>query len=482
MGYACPDSAACDANYYGIYNQLYSAAWAFQYYRTHPNNYRHKPLQSSDVLYHPNTSCGTKRVYIQNFATAGLYTYTPYTPNNAAINAGQGLGDSCSSYGNRNFFNYYSMWFGDPKTGSRFIWAPEKIMMFKNNLQKVDPNTGAKSGTSYAAGLVRKFVDEAWTPSGKCYRTESDRNAKKSTCILESDLQSSGGLSSGAYLLRPLNSKNRVLDIDWAGKNRGANLAIFDRNNTEAQKFNIYNDGSGLYRITNVNSGLSLDVQNAGTANGANVQQWDKNDTCAQKWAPFFDKNGHVTLYSLCSARVLDIAGGVDKNSTNVQLWDANGSNAQKFELIRVNHNLMNGIFSLQSAANQKKVLDIEGASTSEGAKAHLWDNVNLPQQRFKFVYNADDGTYTLVNAKSGLVLDVRGGSTENGAVIQQWSSNGTNAQRWKILKENGKYIFLSASTALALDIQGGVIENGRTIQQWSNNGTIAQRWYLQKK
>ena len=51
-------------------------------------------------------------VYIQNQATANLYYYTPYQPNAAAIRAGYGEGDGCSSYGNRNFFQYFTDWFG----------------------------------------------------------------------------------------------------------------------------------------------------------------------------------------------------------------------------------------------------------------------------------------------------------------------------------------------------------------------------------
>src|SRR5690606_24086380 len=44
-------------------------------------------------------------------ATANLYIYTPYRPNVAALAAGYGSGDSCSTYGNRNFYNFYVDWF-----------------------------------------------------------------------------------------------------------------------------------------------------------------------------------------------------------------------------------------------------------------------------------------------------------------------------------------------------------------------------------
>jgi hypothetical protein len=51
-------------------------------------------------------------VYIQNQATANLYYYTPYQPNAASLRAGYGEGDGCSTYGNRNFYQYFNDWFG----------------------------------------------------------------------------------------------------------------------------------------------------------------------------------------------------------------------------------------------------------------------------------------------------------------------------------------------------------------------------------
>jgi hypothetical protein len=55
--------------------------------------------------------CGSKRVTITNHATRALYIYTPYTPNAAALANLGGTGDSCSSYGNSNFWEWYQYWF-----------------------------------------------------------------------------------------------------------------------------------------------------------------------------------------------------------------------------------------------------------------------------------------------------------------------------------------------------------------------------------
>ncbi len=117
-GYACPDTAngGCDPTYAGLQNQLYRSAWQYQRYAAVPGNYQYKAGRNNIIGWHPNGGCGSSTVYIANQATAGLYIYTPYRPNQAALNAGYGTGDGCSSYGNRNFWNYFTDWFGSTQS------------------------------------------------------------------------------------------------------------------------------------------------------------------------------------------------------------------------------------------------------------------------------------------------------------------------------------------------------------------------------
>ncbi len=111
-GYGCPDTAPCDAEYYGFFNQVYAAARIYKYYAANPTFFNYRAGRDNYVLYNPNTACGGSNVFIQNQATAGLYIYTPYQPNTAALNNLYGSGDSCSAYGNRNFWRMYNDWFG----------------------------------------------------------------------------------------------------------------------------------------------------------------------------------------------------------------------------------------------------------------------------------------------------------------------------------------------------------------------------------
>ena len=126
-GYGCPDTAPCDAEYYGFRNQVMKASYQFRRYATYPSEYLHKPYQNNSVRFNPNAGCGSTSVYIENLATAGLYNYTPHQPNASALDNLYGSGDSCGAYGNRNFWRLFNDWFGSTH-GSGYSWSIESFL------------------------------------------------------------------------------------------------------------------------------------------------------------------------------------------------------------------------------------------------------------------------------------------------------------------------------------------------------------------
>ncbi|WP_085486535.1 hypothetical protein [Agreia pratensis] len=135
-GYACPDTAACDVEYSGFYNQLYWAAWQLKRYSNPPGTtefFTSRPIgQPSPIAYNPDASCGSADVTLKNIATAALYYYTPYQPNAAAI-----AGDAdapCGAFGNLNFWKFYSEWFGDPTRGSITQGALDDVSVVRGRI------------------------------------------------------------------------------------------------------------------------------------------------------------------------------------------------------------------------------------------------------------------------------------------------------------------------------------------------------------
>ena len=116
LGFRCPDFAGCDEQFAGFAAQVYHGASRLQEYGDPDRRYRYQAGGTYDIPYSPYPFCGYGEVRIFNRATAALYNYTPFTPTQATLDAGAAAvtDDVCATYGNRNFFRTFSLWFGSP--------------------------------------------------------------------------------------------------------------------------------------------------------------------------------------------------------------------------------------------------------------------------------------------------------------------------------------------------------------------------------
>jgi hypothetical protein len=186
MGYACPDTAPCDEQYYGFYNQVSSAAWQLKRYVNYPDNYNFKAGVTRYIQYNPSASCGGSNVYIENPATAALYNYTPYQPNSGALANLNGSAD-CGAYGNRNFWKYFNDWFGT--TRIHFInFSSPRWMQLNKDTYKISATNLQQVDSQLLSGRQLKFVEKVYLNGYWCYRTESDANNFIPKCIPASDI------------------------------------------------------------------------------------------------------------------------------------------------------------------------------------------------------------------------------------------------------------------------------------------------------
>lgn len=178
-GQGCPDTAPCDASTQGFFYQVYYGARQFEVYRLNPTWWGYQAGRWNNILYNPSASCGTQRVFIENQATAGLYIYTPYVPNQAALRNLYGEGDGCSAYGNRNFWRTFTDWFGSTKAGGRPFGSADAIEAYPGGIRvrgwAIDPDTSdpiqvrvslAGAITTLTADADRPDVGAAYPGSG----------------------------------------------------------------------------------------------------------------------------------------------------------------------------------------------------------------------------------------------------------------------------------------------------------------------------
>lgn len=302
-------------------------------------------------------------------------------------------------------------------------------------------------------------------------------------------------LADGTYTISTLLNSNYVLDVKDGHTNNGANIQLYENNDTAAQQFNVSHDSQGYVTFTNVKSRKVLDLSDAVVRNGGNIQQYKSNGTRAQKWIVKRDGDGYIIISALNSNYVLDLHNAVVNNYRNIQLYSYNGTNAQKWNITkyvskeqRINNlaaqnknTLADGVYEICSVKNSNYALDVNSASTSNGANVQLYLRNGTQAQAFKVSHDSQ-GFVTFTNINSGKVIDLDGAITKNGRNIHQYASNGTRAQKWIVQQSGSGYSIVSAiDTSFSLDIRNGFVYSGSNIQLYKSNNTAAQQWTFNK-
>lgn len=282
---------------------------------------------------------------------------------------------------------------------------------------------------------------------------------------------------SGTYFIASGGNSNRVLDDSGANLSAGANVWLYDKNDSSAQRWEISQDQIGLVTIRNELSGKVLDVNCGNAANGVNIQLWDSNGSSAQKWIPLLNGDGTVTFKSAIDDNfALDLVGASTARGTNVQLYRANNTPAQSFVLAKAPAVLTEGRYTISSGLSGGMLLDVLAGSRSDGANVQLYQRNGTSAQSWD-VKPDQGGGFCIANVGSGKALDVCGAGSAPGTNVWQYGANGSAAQRWIPLKnEDGSVVLRSAlAPNLVLDVFAGSAVNGSNVQLYTQNGTAAQ-------
>ena len=427
-GYGCPDNDVCDSQYYGFKNQLENAASLFRSILDHGSRY--KPVGNNYIQFHPDASCGGSTVYIENNATAALYQYTPYQPNQPALDAGYGTGNYCSAYGNRNFYLYFADWFGDPSAAHYVMPAP---------------------APRHEASTV----------------------------------------ADGTYYIASLLDESKVLDVEDGSTSSQANIQLYEKwgTNNTAQKWSLKYDTYGhFYTITNVGSGKLLDIKGGTISNTTNIWQYNNNGTCSQRWHIIKSIDG-LNITNACNENyVLDVTGGIASDHSNIQLYQSNNTKAQQWhfipsEIVSVEgaQLISDGEYYLATSLDELKVLDVQDCNSANHANVQIYERaggINNKSQLWNITYDTSSGYYTITSANSQRALDISNASMNNHANIQTYTPNNTCAQHWYIKPINGKMSLISAcNSSYVLDLEGGKTSNHTNIQLYQNWSNSAQLW-----
>ncbi|MFD4789887.1 ricin-type beta-trefoil lectin domain protein [Streptomyces sp. NPDC058459] len=247
--------------------------------------------------------------------------------------------------------------------------------------------------------------------------------------------------------------------------------------------------------VTSALAGKCLDVLAGGSANGTAVQSWSCNNTLAQSWTAYDD--GSLRALGKC----LDIYGGGTAAGTPVVIWECNGGTNQRWKV-------QNG--TLVNPASGR-CLAVPDSATADGTRLELRDCADDAGRHWTVpasigllrpglgglcadvqngsgangnavqTWGCNGGTnqlwlYTGGTVQSnGRCLDVLGGATANGTLTAVWSCNGGANQQWRYV--DGALV--NPASGRCLDVPGASTANGSRLQIWDCNGGANQRWTL---
>ncbi|RKD95708.1 glycoside hydrolase family 97 catalytic domain-containing protein [Halopiger aswanensis] len=188
---------------------------------------------------------------------------------------------------------------------------------------------------------------------------------------------------------------------------------------------------------------------------------------------------------------------GVDNNPTSVVISDYDVSAGDSVTLsmgasggtaMRIvpsdgsdSNDIVSGEAYVLRSVNSGKALDVENASTSDGANVHQYGYVGSENQQW-VVTDLGNGYYKLEAVHSGKALDVEGASTSDGANVHQYEYGGGENQQWAI-EENadGSYRLLARHSGKALDVEGASTSDGANVHQYGYVGADNQKWTLEQ-
>lgn len=319
--------------------------------------------------------------------------------------------------------------------------------------------------------------------------------SSEGTSLTPQDLSTDAApLSPGTYLIHPVSSADKVIDIKGASSNDGAEALLYRSHLRTNQRFAFTVDDKGVYTIESVLSGKVLDIEGARRTGGTKVIQYHKNGGNNQKWTLQKNANGSYAIISALDARfVLDISGGRDADETNLIIWQRYASPVanQSFFLIPVQSTspqagdavIQDGAYLIEDSLSPVRILDVTNNSTAQSAPIILWDENKGQNQKFVFSRDAS-GLYAICPLHSGKALAVLPPSRE--LVQMPYLANPSQdisyrSQRWVLSSVAGAVRITNAATGLVLDVVEANPKAGSTLITYPDHNAKNQRFTLRQ-
>ena len=315
--------------------------------------------------------------------------------------------------------------------------------------------------------------------SSKSFAISRATNSVEDDDLSPASLDDAINIQEGVYSIHSARDENMAVDIQYDSMDSGANIQLYNFLDNNVQKFRIAKSGD-YYTVQSVYSGNWLDIKTP-IGNRSNVQLFCSKANNEEKW--FFEDagNGYVAIRNYYGY-YLDIAGDSAVNNANIQVYNTLESNSQKWRLIpdapSSSISIPEGVYTIHSAWDKNKVLDIASNSKASGANIQLFDFTasNFDVQRFRVVKSGK--YYTIQSVYSNNWLDIATPITHR-SNIQLFCLNSNNEEKWFFENAGDGYVNIRNYYGYYVDIAGDSTENHANIQTYRTKYNNSQRWWL---
>jgi len=352
------------------------------------------------------------------------------------------------------------------------------------NHKPCPPHAATRSIWCLLAMLGFVSIVSAQTPPGRLLQTVNIVNVASRLCVAVAEGATRDGINvqqencgddrvvwdlidlGGREIAVYNRASGKVLDVNGASQDDGANVQQWTWNGSGAQRWRVENIDGRKVRLVNQNSGKCLDVSNRATNAGANIAQYRCHGGDNQFW-----QLTPASPVTSSSSRPWVIGEPVRPDSNNSgNTGGATGGRPS-------GRTLYAGMIVSRATS---KCVDVEGASTADGTNIRQWTCNSTAAQLWDFIETARNEV-AIVSRASGKVMDVYGSQYTNGANVAQFAWNGGNNQRWRIEQAGRGFIrIVSAASNKCLDIDNSDSPDGVNVQQWDCHGRENQQWRIE--
>lgn len=279
-------------------------------------------------------------------------------------------------------------------------------------------------------------------------------------------------VADGLYEIKVGKSGNNAAAVSGSSKADSASIVSGASNGSAAQRFFIEYAGEGYYSVYNLNSGKKLTVDSSN-----NVVQAASSETAAQLWAILANAGGTFSLKNKETGLLMTLASANLVGRTDTVNASGVRGNSQQMRLTRVDL-LVNGYYTITSAANAGLRIEVSGGSASKDAKIVLAKSAAGAKQTYQVVRvgGVGSGRYRIRTASSGGWLTETGSSSTS--LVKQIGNSKTpvsDANTWEVCWNGAHWSFRNVESGYILSFAGP--EAGKQLKVHRPNGEAKQHF-----